>query len=98
MHVSINGFLADIGGGIELLKSHMYFYLVQTQMHVTGLHWCDFCVWLPVGELIVQGIEYGNGFMDEILIKAQNFCFDKCLPAAVPHMNFSPCGPSTSSY
>jgi len=27
--------------------AHAYFYQVQTQMYVTGFHWCDFFVWAP---------------------------------------------------
>ena len=53
----------------------MYFYQVQTQLHVTGLHWCDFCVWSPIGEPFVQRIEYDKEFMDKALMKAQKFYF-----------------------
>jgi len=76
----------------------MYFYKMQTQMHVTGLHWCDFCVWLSVGEPFVQQIKYDNAFTNEVLVKAQNFYFNKSLPAVVPYMNFSPCGPMPALY
>ena len=55
MHVRVS--TDFVGGKIELLKPYMYFYQVQTQMHVTDLHWCDFCVWSPVEESFVQQIE-----------------------------------------
>ena len=95
---SINGFyLADVDGKTELLKSYMYFYQVQTQIHVTCLNWCDFCVWSPVGEPFVQRIEYDKTFMDKALAKAQNFYFGKFLPAITPYIITSPCGCSSLS-
>jgi len=51
----------------------MYFYQVQTQLHVIGLTWCDFCVWSPVGEPFVQRIEYDKEFIDKTLVKLRNF-------------------------
>ena len=90
---NIKGFyLTDVDGRTELSKSHMYFYQVQTQMHVTCLNWCDFCVWSPLGEPFVQRIEYDKAFMDKALTKAQNFYFNKFLPAITPYMIISPCG------
>ena len=75
---NIKGFyLTDVDGRTELSKSHMYFYQVQTQMHVTCLNWCDFCVWSPLGEPFVQRIEYDKAFMDKALTKAQNFLFQQ---------------------
>ncbi|XP_065884579.1 uncharacterized protein [Dysidea avara] len=95
---NINGFyLVDVDGSTELSKSHMYFYQVQTQMHVTCLNWCDFCVWSPVGEPFVQRIEYDKAFMDKALTKAQNFYFNKFLLAVTPYMIISPCGYSNLS-
>ena len=35
--------------------------------------------------------------MDEVIIKAQKFYFNKFFPAVVPYVNVSPCGPSTLS-
>ena len=66
-------YLADVDGRTELSKSHIYFYQVQTQMHVTCLNWCDYCIRSPVGEPFVQRIEYDKAFMDKALTKAQNF-------------------------
>ena len=95
---NVSGFyLADVDGKTELSKSHMYFYQVQTQMHVTCLNWCDFCVWSPVGEPFVQRIGYEKAFMDKALIKAQNFYFNKFLPSITPYMIISPSGNSSLS-
>ena len=73
-------------GRAELPQSHMYFYQVQTQLHVTGLPWCDFCVWSPIGDPFVQRITYNKEFMDKVLVKAQKFYFDKFLPAITPYL------------
>lgn len=50
-------------------------------MHVTGLTWCDFFVWTPVGEPFLQRIVYDTTFMNAALSKAKLFYFDKFLPA-----------------
>ena len=93
---NISGFCLTVKDGrTELSKSHMYFYQVQTQLHVTGLLWCDFCVWSPVGEPFVQQIEYDKAFMDKALKKARKFYFNKFLPAITPYMIISSCGHST---
>lgn len=93
---NVNGFcLTEVDGRIELSKSHMYFYQVQTQMHVTYLHWCDFCVWSPLGEVFVQRIKYDKVFMDTALVKAKNFYFNKFLPAITSYMIISPSDYST---
>ena len=91
---NIKGFyLTDVDGRTELSKSHMYFYQVQTQMHVTCLNWCDFClVTIRRTFNFVQRIEYDKAFMDKALTKAQNFYFNKFLPAITPYMIISPCG------
>ena len=70
----VNGFcLVEIEGKPKLSKTHMYFFQVQTQMHVTSLQWCDFFVWSPMGEPFVQSIKYDAVIMAEILLKAHNF-------------------------
>ena len=95
---NVSGFcLAEVDGRIELSKSHMYFYQVQTQIHVTCLHWCDFCVWSPLGEPFIQRIEYDKVFMDIMLVKAQNFYFNKFLPAITSYMIIFPSDYSTLS-
>ena len=50
-----------------------------------------------VGEPFVQRIEYDKAFMDKALTKAQNFYFNKFLPAITPYMIISPCGYSSLS-
>ena len=88
---TVNGFcLTESKGQVMLSKSHAYFFQIQTQMHVTGLKWCDFFVWSPMGEPFIQRIEYEPSFMDQVLFKARDFYFNKLLPTAVPHMIISP--------
>ena len=73
-----------------LSKLHAYYFQVQTQMHVTSLQWCDFFVWSPMGEPFIQRIKYEPAFMDQVLLKARDFYFNKFLPTAVPHVIISP--------
>ena len=34
--------------GIKLKDNHNYYYQVQGLLGITGLKWCDFCVWTGV--------------------------------------------------
>ena len=88
---TVNGFcLTESKGQVMLSKLHAYYFQVQTQMHVTSLQWCDFFVWSPIGEPFIQRIKYEPAFMDQVLLKAQDFYFNKFLPTAVPHVIISP--------
>ena len=42
-----------------------------------------------MGEPFIQRIKYEPAFMDQVLLKAQDFYFKKFLPAAVPHLIIS---------
>ena len=72
-----------------LLRSHAYYYQVQTQMYVTQLQWCDFVVWSPVPDIFVERISYDPEFMKTTLRKAQEFYFQRFLPSVVPCMIIS---------
>ena len=39
-------------------KTHAYYYQVQGQMAITGLHWCDFAVWMGHNDLHVEHSNY----------------------------------------
>ena len=58
--------LTEDGAQMFLSKEHAYFYQMQTQMHVTDLHWCDFVIWSPIQEPFVQHATYINQFIDRI--------------------------------
>ena len=93
---NVSGFcLTEADGIIKLSESHMYFYQMQTQMHVTRLHWCDFCVWSPLGGVFVQRIKYDKVFMDTALMKAKKFYFNKFLPEITSYMIISTSDHST---
>jgi len=45
----VKGFcLRSVAGQIQLSESHLYYYQIQAQMHVSKLQWCDFVVWSPM--------------------------------------------------
>ena len=71
-------------GNVCLLKSHAYFYQIQTQMHVTRLQWCDFVVWSPLHQPFVQWIKYDADFMKSAISTAEKFYFKQFLPVVVP--------------
>ena len=88
---TVKGFcLRTVEGQIQLSKSHLYYYQVQTQMRVTKVQWCDFVVWSPIDEPFVQRITYDATFMDHNLLKARVFYFKKFLPAVAPYLIVSP--------
>ena len=87
----VKGFcLTDSKGLVQLCRSHMYYYQVQTQMQVTGLRWCDFFIWSPVAEPFVERIAYDETFMDESLQKAEAFYFNKFLPSIASYLIIQP--------
>ena len=38
-------FLKDVGGRLQLQRSHPYYEQCMGQMGLTGVKWCDFYVW-----------------------------------------------------
>ena len=82
--------LIDSKGYLQLCRSYMYYYQMQTQMHVTGLQWCDFFVWSPVAKPFVECIAYDEAFMCEALQKAEAFYFNKFLPSVALYLTIRP--------
>ena len=41
---------------LELKTTHDYYYQIQFQLAITGLKWCDFALWSPVGKPNVERI------------------------------------------
>ena len=99
----VNGFcLMEKEGTLQLSKSHAYFYQIQTQMYVTGFHWCDFFVWSATAEAaepFLQRINYDATFMDKALLTAKAFYFHKFLPAVARYFIVQPsCFGDTTGY
>ena len=64
----INRFCSSLNNGqVTLKETHSYYYLVQGQLAVTKLPWCDFLIWTPHGTSL-QRIE-----RDENLWKSDVF-------------------------
>ena len=76
-------------GTLQLSKSHAYFYQIQTQMYVTGFHWCDFFVWSATAEPFLQQINYDATFMDKALLTAKAFNFHKFYPQLLDVLLYS---------
>ena len=56
-------FCCGIVNNTPCLRSHhdYYYYQVQGQMAITGIHLCDFVIWTPKG-IHVQTIHFNNEF------------------------------------
>lgn len=50
----------------NLKVTHKYYTQMQIQMHVTGIHRCDFVVWTPQG-IFIQGIKYDQALVSTFL-------------------------------
>ena len=77
--------LQNDNGKLQLKRNHQYFYQIQTQLYVTRLLWCDFVIWTP-DEIFVEKIHYDQKFIEEAILKAWIFYFDKFFPSIVPCM------------
>ena len=42
-----------VNGEPVLKKEHDYFFLIQGQMTISGIHRCDFIVWSPVNFIVI---------------------------------------------
>ena len=71
---------------MQLSSAHSYYYQIQTEMHVTRLPWCDFVVWSPIEDPLVQRVYYNKDFMEMAISRAQTFYFEKYLPSVIPCM------------
>lgn len=52
----------------RLKTNHKYYTQMQIQMHVTGIHDCDFVVWTPQG-IYIQGVKYDKELVSSFLNK-----------------------------
>ena len=76
--------LRTSGDKLHLKETHQYFYQVQAQLYITRLPWCDFVVWSPNKEILVERIYYNQHFIMQAIAKARIFYFDVFLPSIVP--------------
>ena len=50
-----NSFCLCLADGVPTLKkTHKYFYQVQCQMAMTGIHTCDFMAWTPLDFVVIM--------------------------------------------
>ena len=81
---SDNSFCCCLDNGHPILKQkHEYYYQVQGQMAITGIHACDFVVWTP-SDFVVISISYDDNFWKSHCYPAlKNFCLFIMLPEIV---------------
>ena len=58
----------------HLKSNHDYYFQVQGQMAITGIHKCDFVVWIPK-DVFVQNIPFDSQFWNKYLPKLKYFSF-----------------------
>ena len=68
-------YLKQTDHGIKLKENHNYYYQVQGLMGVTGMKWCDFCVWTVV-DFFQQRILFDETLWNDVLSKLTNFYFE----------------------
>ena len=68
-------YLKQTDHGIKLKQNHNYCYQVQGLMGVTGMKWCDFCVWTGV-DFFQQRILFDETLWNDVLSKLTNFYFE----------------------
>ena len=72
----------DSGTPFRLRINHSYYYQVQLQMKICEVSYCYFVVWSP-NELIINKIDYNNGFVETALSKGLTFFMHGVLPELV---------------
>ena len=68
-------YLKQTDHSIKLKENHNYYYQVQGLMGVTGMKWCDFCVWTGV-DFFQQRILFDETLWNDVLSKLTNFYFE----------------------
>ena len=68
-------YLKQTDNGIKLKENHNYYYQVQGLMGITGLKWCDFCVWTAV-DFFQQRIMFDQTLWNNMLSKLTSFYFE----------------------
>jgi putative phage-type endonuclease len=74
-------YLDHTNQGLKLHVTHQYYTQVQTQMAITGLHWCDFFVWCT-DDSHLETIHFDPIFWQSVKDKVDMFYFDyfvKCV-------------------
>ena len=74
-------YIEKVGADFFLKKTHFYYAQVQGQLALTGLPWCDFCVYLSdSNEMCVDRIHFDSDYWEnELLPKLKNFFFNYAL-------------------
>ena len=65
-----------------LKREHQYYYQIQGQLGITGLHWCDFVVLFQKG-LIIQRIKFNELFWLEMISKLTKYYQEHVMPVIV---------------
>ena len=74
-------YIEKAGADFYLKKTHLYFAQVQGQLALTGLPWCDFCVYLSdTNEICVDRVYFdSDNWENKLLPKLKNFFFNYAL-------------------
>ena len=82
--VDDKSFCCGIANNTPCLRSrHDYYYQVQGQMAITGIHLCNFVVWTPKG-IHVQTVHFNNEFWNSTRVpKLKHFYYYFLLPEIV---------------
>ena len=82
-----NCYLEDRNGSLSLKVNHSsgYYCQVQGQLAITGLTWCDFCVYFSnSNEMVVERIHWDKDYWRTLLFpKLSNFYVNYVLPYIV---------------
>ena len=76
-------YLKEVDGSLQLDNSHAYYYQIQTQLFVSNVEYCDFCVCTFVEDdeskgLHIERIYKNETFWSDCISKAEQF-FKTCL-------------------
>ena len=79
-----NTFCCQIINGDPTLKpNHDYYYQIQGQMAITGVHTCDFVVWTPLNFLVIT-VPFNDDFWKSHCYPTlKDFYFNVMLPEIV---------------
>ncbi len=73
-------FLKDVGGRLQLQRSHPYYEQCMGQMGLTGVKWCDFYVWCE-SDCHCERIAFDSSVFGHMLTKLDSFFLNYFLPA-----------------
>ena len=76
--------MIDDSGSVKLKRSHHYYHQVQLQLFVCSnkYHWCDFCVYTPMG-VTVEKITLDKEWIEESISKLEDYYDNVILPELV---------------